>query len=219
MQLPAASANVGMQLSESVNPPAGVRGVMARTVDASSGNTPYLYFSLVSSDAVTLSGTLGYTLTVPSNVPAQQQFYLAALFSDGTWGTIAGPASPVNGTLSLGTKLTLTYPGTPNAAFVMALYAGSPVYSGAPIVVQPASIALMDLSATQTLTIGGSDPSATYSVDASQCSGISTATQASATTYTVGAVALGTCNLIVSDNHGNSLSVFVSVTSTSVVIQ
>jgi hypothetical protein len=35
----------------------------------------------------------------------------------------------------------------------------------------------------------------------------------------VGAVALGNCNLIVSDGQGNQAAVYVSVSTTSVVVQ
>lgn len=77
----------------------------------------------------------------------------------------------------------------------------------------------MDLRATQTLALAGGAQSPIYAVDATQCAGIANSTQTSTTTFNVSAVALGNCNLIASDGHGNSVSVYVSVTGTSVIVQ
>lgn len=217
IQLPPANANATLQLTVSTNPPAGARGVSARHPMAQT-NTPYLYFLLASSSALTLQGTFGLTLALPSNVSPNQSFYLAALTPDGTWGTVAGPATVSGSTVTLSTSATIQYSGAADEALALAFYAGSVIYTGAPIVAIPSSITLMDLNATQELSIGG-DPTATFTLDASQCKGIATATQSSATTYTIGAIGLGNCNLIINDDRGNSLAVFVSVTTTSVIIQ
>lgn len=112
--------------------------------------------------------------------------------------------------------------GTPPVATPAPTPTPTPVPATTPsgsIQVAPSTIALMDLNATQTLTLGDTAPDAAYSVDASRCKGIANATQSSSTTYNVSAVAIGTCNIVVSDNHGNSLAVFVAVTTTSVGIQ
>lgn len=77
----------------------------------------------------------------------------------------------------------------------------------------------MDLSATQTLTLSGGPQNSAYAIDASQCNGIANVTSTATGTYTVSAVALGNCNLIASDGQGDSAAVYVSVTSTTVVVQ
>jgi hypothetical protein len=87
-----------------------------------------------------------------------------------------------------------------------------PVY----ITATPASVVLMDLSATQTVTLSASS---SVSVDGSTCAGIATVTQTSATTFNFAAVAISTCEVTAADTAGHSIVIPVSVQTTSAVVQ
>jgi hypothetical protein len=89
-----------------------------------------------------------------------------------------------------------------------------PVY----ITATPASVALMDLSATQAVTLADVS-SSTVSIDGSTCAGVVNVAQTSATTFTFSAVAVGTCEVTASDSSGHSIVIPVSVQTTSVVVQ
>jgi hypothetical protein len=86
------------------------------------------------------------------------------------------------------------------------------------ITATPASVMLMDLSATQQVTLQDIT-SSTVSVDGSTCAGIANVSQTSATTFTFSAVAVGTCEVTASDSAGHSIVIPVSVQTTSVVVQ
>jgi hypothetical protein len=89
-----------------------------------------------------------------------------------------------------------------------------PVY----ITATPASVTLMDLSATQQVTLQDGS-SGTLSVDGSTCAGIANVSQTNATTFTFSAVAVGTCEVTAADSGGHSIVIPVSVQTTSVVVQ
>lgn len=89
-----------------------------------------------------------------------------------------------------------------------------PVY----ITAVPASVSLMDLTATQQVTLK-STASATLSIDGSTCAGTANVSQTSATVFTFAAVAVGTCEVTAADNAGHSIVIPVSVQTTSVVVQ
>lgn len=215
--IPPANTAASMTLFASTTAPAGVP-VLSIRHHMTTANTPYVYYILQANAAVTLSGTLELDLTAPAGLSTTQNYYLAALYVDGTWGTIGGPATASSGTLKLSAPIPQLQFSAGNA-IAIALYSGSPVYYGN-ITVDPATVALMDLNAVQNVTLGDTNPHATtFTIDASTCNGIATVKQTSLTTFQFAAAALGTCSVTASDNLGHSTAIPVSVQTTSVVIQ
>lgn len=219
MSIPPADTAAPMVLYSFATAPDGIPVVQAaRRRMTPAPNTPYVYYILQANAPVTLQGMLSFALTVPTNVPPAQTYYIAALADDFTWFTIAGPGTVAGGKVTFTIPLQIEYTQA-GLAIALALYAGHPVYSGTPLIAAPTTVVLMDLTATQPVSLIDNDPNATVSIDSSGCSGIASVMQSSATTFTFSAVAIGTCQVTATDSNGHSISIPVNVQTTQVIVQ
>ncbi len=220
LQFPAANAPATLTVNTSTGAPAGAPVPQAHQRQVTA-NTPLLYFTLTSAQAVTLAGSPGLTLTLPAATDASQKFYLAALLNQ-KWTTFNGPGAV--------TGNSVTFSGQPGSvalsagtALDLVFYAGAPLGSD-PLSASPSSAQLLAIGDTQTITLTDvSLPPAfaiTNSYAASGCAGIASAASSTGTdTWNIGAVAAGTCTMTFADAFGNTTPVSVTVTTTSVVAQ
>lgn len=223
IQVPPANAATSVSLTVSTSLPPGVAPLPSATPPPggySNYASPLLYFSVTPSAAVTFSGLPSLTLTLPSSVNTQQAFYVAAYVPNLGWNTFTGQGVVQGSTVTvttLGATGSLSLGAGQTA--VLAFYAGTVLVGAPPLTVTPAQVSLLDLTASQTVTLADSIAGSQLSIDGSSCNGIAQVSALSAGAFTVSAVALGTCSVSVKDNYSNSFNVPVSVSTSTVIVK
>lgn len=217
IQIPAASASTTLDLTVSTSLPAGYVAIQAAPKRAAVvADNPLLYFTATVTSAVTLNGTFGLSIVLPAGASTTGPFYLAAFVPSTGWVTVAGPAS-VSGAVVTIPQAGGTIALSPNTTLLFALYSGSTLAPAPPITSTPDKVQILDASSTQSVTVAENVAGTTFTFAPSGCSGIANVTTTGATGFSVAAFSNGTCSVTVNDNHGNALSVPVSVTTTTVV--
>jgi hypothetical protein len=217
IQIPAANTSANMTLNVSTQPPTWVPILSARRRSTAIPETPYLYFQLVSGAPVTLNGTFAFNITPPPSVSLNQQFFLDGYLIDGTWGSVAGPATLSNGALSLSVQGDIYFDASAEEVF-LAFYAGTVMLPGPEIVASPSSISIMGAGNVQTTTLTDKNPTTTLSIDASACAGVAGVQKLSASTFQFTSLGAGTCNATATDDFGHSATIPVAVQTASVIV-
>lgn len=217
--LPQANAAVPLSIAVSTNPPQGLPAVQVRRRFSPNVTAPYLYFLIEAQAAVTLGGNFNMNVTAPSSAGViASTLYLASIDPDGVWYTVMGPASQSGKEYEFGQPLEAQFAA--GNVLVFALYSGSYLTDRAPLVADPNQVLLSPAQA-QSMTVTGPNADAAVSISEGNCAGTATITNSrgygSLTTTVIG-VAYGSCELTISDNWGNQMTVPVSVTSATVIV-